>query len=414
LRFAVHRPASAVASPRFHGVPRRDVPCRVHISIAGVSAGHAQIEGLALAALLRDMPTRRAAQARESRCYLLDPSRGLVLKATDQEAPAGPLDTSVEASLLGDVPAGSVDGASCRTDHVPDAEVLHADYVEPPRQINGNLLAPIPSPCDLAVLQLGDCGLDLDAPPRPACRLCELPLQRSASCRLTGRETWASQQFPSRQCGADNDTTVNAYDLALARPANRLRQVCERDMPPADLVTSHPIGFHVLRYRTGSAEPHPASLGNLDLGPVPVKTTHITRAHRDDPESFVAPSLPPRWLAVRPSEEPLHRLVVITNRLLLHDYTSVGQPRIVSTGLGQLATPFDPARHSSSVPSPPGFLLYAQVPHVPSMPTVFQQHRLLCGSRLKAITGHANMITDVAMISRIVRNSLPYVLVGRS
>jgi hypothetical protein len=41
LRFAVHRPGTPEASPRSHGVPRRDVPGRVHISVAGVSAGSA-------------------------------------------------------------------------------------------------------------------------------------------------------------------------------------------------------------------------------------------------------------------------------------------------------------------------------------------------------------------------------------
>ena len=39
MRFAVHGPGNPVASPRSHGVPRRDIPGRVHISIAGVTAG---------------------------------------------------------------------------------------------------------------------------------------------------------------------------------------------------------------------------------------------------------------------------------------------------------------------------------------------------------------------------------------
>jgi len=48
VRFAVRWPGSPVASPRSHGVPRRDVPGRVHIRVAGKSAGHAREEGLAL------------------------------------------------------------------------------------------------------------------------------------------------------------------------------------------------------------------------------------------------------------------------------------------------------------------------------------------------------------------------------
>jgi len=40
LRFAIHGPGYPVASSRGHGVPRRDIPGRVHIGIAGISAGH--------------------------------------------------------------------------------------------------------------------------------------------------------------------------------------------------------------------------------------------------------------------------------------------------------------------------------------------------------------------------------------
>ena len=49
MRFAVLRPGSPEASPRSHGVPRRDVPSRIHVSVAGVAAGHAAEQGLALA-----------------------------------------------------------------------------------------------------------------------------------------------------------------------------------------------------------------------------------------------------------------------------------------------------------------------------------------------------------------------------
>jgi hypothetical protein len=65
LRFAVRRPGIPVASPRFHGVPRRDVACRVHVSVAGVSERHAAEEGLALAARRCCVPARGVAPAGE-------------------------------------------------------------------------------------------------------------------------------------------------------------------------------------------------------------------------------------------------------------------------------------------------------------------------------------------------------------
>jgi hypothetical protein len=47
-RFAVHRPGNPVASPRSHGVPRRDVDGRVHVSVTSETAGSAPEHGLAL------------------------------------------------------------------------------------------------------------------------------------------------------------------------------------------------------------------------------------------------------------------------------------------------------------------------------------------------------------------------------
>ena len=411
MRFAVHRPASAVASPRFHGVPRRDVPCRVHISVADVATGHAQVEGLALAALPCDMPARRAALARESGWYLLDPAGGLVLKTTDQEAPARPLNAPVEAGFLCDVMTGSVCGSPRRAGHVSDAEVLHADNVKPSRQVSGDLLTPVLSPCNFMTLQPGGSGLDPAASARAALRPRELPRQCAACRPFAGRGAWAPQEFPGRQRGTNGDATVNAYDLFSTWPVDQLRQVRECDMPPADLVASDPVGLRVLRHGARPAEAHPARLRNLDLGPVPVEATHITGAHCDDPESLVTSSLPPRRMAVRSGEEPLHRLGVVANRLLLHDYASLGEPRIIRAGRRQLAAPFDPARHPPAVASPPGLLLHAQVPHISGVRAVSQQHGLLVRSRLKSITRHTNILASRNIGGHDMRNSLPHVAV---
>jgi hypothetical protein len=59
LRFAVRRPGIPEASPRSNGVPRRDVPGRVHISVAGKTAGRAHEARLTLARLRVYVPARR-------------------------------------------------------------------------------------------------------------------------------------------------------------------------------------------------------------------------------------------------------------------------------------------------------------------------------------------------------------------
>ena len=88
MRFAVHGPGYPVASPRSHGVPRRDVDGRVHISIAGETAGSAPEHGLALTRVPVHLPARRAPLARQRGTDLLHPARGLVLQPAHQQAPA--------------------------------------------------------------------------------------------------------------------------------------------------------------------------------------------------------------------------------------------------------------------------------------------------------------------------------------
>ena len=61
MRFAVRRPGIPEASPRGHGVPRGDVPSRVHVSIAFKTAGSAHEPGLALARRPVHMRASRAA-----------------------------------------------------------------------------------------------------------------------------------------------------------------------------------------------------------------------------------------------------------------------------------------------------------------------------------------------------------------
>ena len=100
MRFAVHGPGNPVASPRSHGVPRRDVDGRVHVRVAGETAGRAQEARLALARLPIHVPARRAPLARERGSDLLHPAGGLVLQPADQQPPAGPQDLPVQPGLL--------------------------------------------------------------------------------------------------------------------------------------------------------------------------------------------------------------------------------------------------------------------------------------------------------------------------
>src|SRR5450631_1525564 len=182
---AVHGPGCPVASPRSHGVPRRDVPGRVHVRVAGEGAGRAHKARLALTRLWVHVPARRAPLAGVVRRDLLDPAGGFVLQAADQQSPARPQDLPVEAGLLADVPAGIAGRSPGGAGHVPDLEVLDPDHVEPARDVGAGLLGPVLAPVRLAGFQPGDRVPDPPAAVRAAPGAGELTLQpqHPGACR---------------------------------------------------------------------------------------------------------------------------------------------------------------------------------------------------------------------------------------
>src|SRR5690606_11390265 len=80
-----------------HGMPCRvcDVPGRVHISVARVTAGPAPVTRLALTRLPVHDPARRAPLTRVRGIDLHHPPGRLVLQALDQTAPSGRQDRPV-------------------------------------------------------------------------------------------------------------------------------------------------------------------------------------------------------------------------------------------------------------------------------------------------------------------------------
>ena len=169
MRFAVHGPGIPEASLRSHGAPRRDIPGRVHISIAGEPAGRARGE-----------------------------------------------DLTVESGLGNDVPARVLPRASRGSGHVPDLEVFDADNVESRA---------------MAVVAFSAQSLRRSASRAfnlaMASRICSRRLDpRSARASLVpgGSSAWPPpgqargvQQFPGGQRGRHRDAPVDANDLAVTR-----------------------------------------------------------------------------------------------------------------------------------------------------------------------------------------------------
>lgn len=102
LRFTVRRLAQRRASPCRHGRPCRvsDVPCRVHISVARVSARPAPETRLALTRPPIHDPARRTPLTRERGLDFDHPAGRLVLQPGHQQPPPGRQDAPVQPGFL--------------------------------------------------------------------------------------------------------------------------------------------------------------------------------------------------------------------------------------------------------------------------------------------------------------------------
>jgi len=409
VRFTVHRPGNPVASPRVKGdgevggVPRRDVPGRVHVSVAGISAGDAPEDGLALTRLPVHMPACRAALARMVRLDLLHPSGRLILQAADQPTPPGPHDASVQSTLGTDVPAGIIPGPLRRARHAPDLQVLDLDHVKPTRQVCAGLLGPVLEPVCFAGAQPGSSQPNLRAPFRAATGAGELPFKPPQPLSLRRGQARHAQQFTGRQGRRYCNAAVDAHDLSVTWCLDRLGDGGEGDVPASCPVHSHPVGLHSRRYRPGPAEPHPTDLRHSDLADFPAEPTHLPllSSPPHNPEPLVPSCLTPRRAPIRilRIQECGHRPGEIPKGLLLHRLGSGSQPCMLRPGLGELPALIDIAWRPRAARAPVRVLLDGQIPHVPGVRTVIAHCHFLGGRGQQPVSGHTNtvaMTTDIS------------------
>jgi hypothetical protein len=211
VRFAVHGPGCPVASPRSHGVPRRDVPGRVYVGVAGVSAGGASEDGLALARLRVHLPARPAALAGIRGIDLLYPSGSFVLQAPHQQPPSGPQDLSIEPGLGPDILARVRSRTLRRPGHALNVEVLDPDQVEPASKARAGLLDPVFAPIRFPRAQLSDRVFHSCAAVRSAFGSGQPPLQAQQPLSLWCGQGWQVQKFPSRQGRGHCYAPIDAY-----------------------------------------------------------------------------------------------------------------------------------------------------------------------------------------------------------
>jgi len=388
LRFAVHRPGIPVASPRSHGMPCRDVPCRVHVSIASVSAGHTGEKRLALAIFRLGVSTRAATLAGVCRADLLHPAGGFVLQSAYKHPPTARVDFPVQSGFQPDVATGVRDGALGRAGHRRHVQGLYPDQVIARSQAGGYLVCPVFAGIDFPRPEPGDGAFHPGPAVGPTSCTGQSALKVPQPPLPTGRQAWRVQQLAGGQGGTDGHTAVDAYYLPSARPLDGLRNGGESDMPPASPIPGYSVRPHAVRHRTRQAEPHPSRLWHPDITGPTAQSPDMSSLDGDDPEPFIPPGLPPRWHAMGTREEVCHCLGKITQRLLLYHHRPGSQPCERGTGLRQLPAVLYPSWCVGATGTPPRLLLTRQVPHEPGMGAMLSQDRPLGGGRLQPVPGH--------------------------
>jgi len=383
LRFAVHRPGSPVASPRSHRMPCGDVPGRVHVRVAGEIAGDAGEEGLALAALRCDMLARRATLARVRGTDLLHPARGLILQATYQQAPRRSENAPVQAGFLSDSTARLFESSLSRSRHASDVEVLHADQVEPARQVGAGLLRPILANVGLAGFYLCDGQLDPGPTGRAALSSCQLALQTaSRRCRgLPGRGTVSVSPVDSAALTVmprSMPTTFPAPGPAMgAGRAAKAR--CQR--PARSRVTLYDFAAGTARDQRNRTHP---TLG--------IHNSPTWRLRRRTCPGFTAttrnPSFRPAFRHVGLRCVPEKKLAIAWEKSRRACCCTIWLParsQSCSARLSKLPALVQVARRLLSAGPPPQLLLHRKVPDEPCMGAVIPQRHLLAGHGEQAV-----------------------------
>ena len=357
LRFAVHQPSQRRASPRSHGTPCRDVPRRVHISIAGIGAGDAAEESLALATLRSDMPTHRTTLTRERGIHSFHPASGPVLKAGGEHRPRGVQDRPIETCLLRHPAPRSINSAPCRADHARHPQILDPDHVI----LAGDARQP-------GLRSLTPTG------PTPATRQCTCGrLDTKWQRRLVGGAI--------RQRQRDRDTTIDTDHRAVTGTSQGRRDYREGDMPTPGSIQRDAVGLPV-RQGSAASQPDPTSLGNQDSRPAPVDLLHTQGLRADYPESLMTSLLAPGRPPMTTASPIRHRLREIPQRLLLHCVRTCSQPLVRGARIGQLLTLRPIVRETLAVIPIPE-LFHGEVPHEPGMCAMLREQHFLLRRRIQ-------------------------------
>lgn len=370
LRFAVHSPAQRLeGSPRCHRPPGGDLARRVHVRVGLVPAFEAPENSLALAVFRCAVPTGRTRLRRESGINLLNTSRRLLFKPGDQQTPSTHQNSTIKSGLLTNVLSRPFPSTLRRPRHPRHVKVFHSDQIEPTSEIGGRLLHPVLTSVSLS------CPDDRDGGPYFG------PAFRSArTSRKTTLQTTKPDPFVLGR--------GRRYRCSVTRTGHRLGYRGKCHMPPTRSILRDAVRLDLGGVDSGPPEPNPAHLRHPDPAEVAVQPSDMHGSDTHLSEPHIPSRFPPRRPAIGASEVVPHRLVKVSQRLLLHDRASAAQPGELCTPFSQLSRLFVVSRRPRAPRKPMGMLLHREVPHEPRVRTVHQQATFLRGRRQQPVAGH--------------------------
>ena len=240
MRFAVHRPGYPVASPRSHGVPRRDVNGRVHIRVADETAGNSPEHGLALTRVPAHLPARQAPLTREMRFDPPRPARRLVLRAGARAPHPDPRIPRFSPALARTFRPGLSRVPLADRVMFPICRSSTRITSNRPRDVRGDLLGPVFAPVGLPGLQPGDRVLDSAPAVRAPLRAGQLALQSPQPGPLPpgqGGGSAAARRWtgPRRPLHPGRSPRPRRYPAPV--PARGSRRRRHATAPPGPIVT---------------------------------------------------------------------------------------------------------------------------------------------------------------------------------
>lgn len=376
MRFTVHRRGHCPASPCGHRPSGGDVPGRVHVRVAAVSAGDAPESRLALAGLRCEMSARRALLRRVRGVDLLHPSRSLLPQAGHQQTPSVCQDAAVEAGFLPDPSTRFVDSSLGRPSHAPDSEIFDPDHVEFAREGGRRLLDPVLAAVHQACVQPGERDPHAltssgarSAPAQPS-------LQRDQSLLFVLGQARTPEEVSGRKRGRHHHTAIHSNRRTVPRCRNRLRRRGECDVPASCTIAGNPVGLDPVGYLTAPAKPNPSHFGHPDPAVSAIQPLDVPLLYGDLTKPFVTAGLPPSRTTMCAVEEVPYGLVKVAQRLLLHRMRPGTKPREFATRFGQL-TGLVVVRSRGAPRTPVRVLLDREVPHEARVRAVLQKQSFL-------------------------------------